>query len=144
MQNVFSSKILLKHFFYYVLHIGGNDIKFNSIVNSAIPQKAYNLVRIRKIHINKTELKIYVTGSSLWNPHIWKIQLFYMQLIFFFREALSWSHKFLIETMVIFFLYSHHPLTNFLIFLNKRKEGFLLYSMLMTWLLNSCDLINCS
>lgn len=84
MQNVFSSKILLKHFFYYVLHIGGNDIKFNSIVDSAIPQKAYNLVRIRTIHINKTELKIYVTGSSLWNPHIWKIQLFYMQLIFFF------------------------------------------------------------
>lgn len=136
MQNVFSSKILLKHFLYYVLRIGGNDIKFNSIIDSAIPQKAYNLVRIRKIYINKTEqLKIYVTGNRLCNPHIWKIQLFYMQLIYFLEQPCpdllsswlkQWWSSFFIPTILWL---------TFWYFLTKGRRAF---CFTLCWWLDYC------
>lgn len=46
--------MLLLHVFDYIL--GKNKIKFKSVVGSAIPQKAYNLVlKTVHMHINKTE-----------------------------------------------------------------------------------------
>lgn len=104
--------MLLLHVFDYIL--GKNKIKFKSVVGSAIPQKAYNLVlKTVHMHINKTETeqKTWNYDSRLWNPHSWeRIGILYEMNVLFWAAFLS-SHNFLVwnnDDLIYLFIYFYY------------------------------------